>query len=494
MGDRSIVLLDMSPAAGAQGAPLLVAPASQSTALVRAGAPVARAVVVVVSRHESDAAVDTAPLVVQPTRRRRERQRDALVPVAAPSPPLLADSASDMVVAAAVEGMLAGPNATSAAVASDDAAAAVAALETLDALIVNEHAGQAAAPPENLSEDAELAALERASELLAQEAADEIDQAPATPDLEELLLHDPMRWYLHQIGKTPLLVVRGEVNEEAELAKRIESGLAAAARLERETPPPQERIVLQRAIDDGEAAREHLIRANLRLVVSIATKYQGYTTTALTLLDLIQEGNVGLMRAVTKYDYQRGNKFSTYATWWIRQAVTRAIADQQRVIRLPVHMSEAISKLRRVSAQLERALERKPTTDEIAKALGVTPEKVRRTLEAAQRTISLETPVGEDGEHVLGDLIADDRLLAPHDAAGASLLREQIEEVLQKLPWREREIIRLRYGLKDGRYRTLEEVGVEFGITRERIRQIEAVALRKLRHPHLGRKLRGYLE
>jgi len=468
-----------------------VAGATSAATLAWAACGAATAVVVV-SRQQS-AADGAAPVVTQPARRTRHRQHGAPLALVVGAPPPLADPASNLATAAAVEVALAAPTAASAVVASDDAVAAVAALETPEAQIVDERAEEAA-PPENLSDDQELAALERESELLAQQAAEEMDLAPATPDLEELLLNDPMRWYLHQIGKTPLLVVRGEVNEEADLAERIERGLAAAARLEHETPPPQERVVLQRAIDDGEAAREHLIHANLRLVVSIAKKYQGYTTTALTLLDLIQEGNVGLMRAVAKYDYHRGHKFSTYATWWIRQAVTRAIADQQRVIRLPVHMSEAISKLRRISAQLERTLERKPTTDEIAEALGVTPEKVRRTLEAAQRTISLETPVGEDGENVLGDLIADDRLVAPHDAAGASLLREQIEEVLQKLPWREREIIRLRYGLKDGRYRTLEEVGVEFGITRERIRQIEAVALRKLRHPHLGRKLRGYLE
>ena len=473
-------------------APLLAAPAHQPTALIRTPSPVARAIVVV-ALHESDATVDAAPLVEHSTRG-RGRQRPARLVVAASAPPLLADGAGAVVVAPATEGTVAASHATGAVVAEIDATAAVAAAPPLDALIVDERAAEPDAPPENLSEDAELADLERESELLAQEAADEFDQETPAPELEELLLNDPMRWYLHQIGKTPLLVVNKVVNEEADLAERIERGLAAAARLERETPAPLECIALQRAIDDGEAAREHLIRANLRLVVSIARKYQGYTTTALTLLDLSQEGNVGLMRAVAKYDFRLGNKFSTYATWWIRQAVTRAIADQQRVIRLPVHMSEAISKLRRVSAQLERALEREPTTGEIAEALGVTPEKVRRTLEAMQRTISLETPVGEDGDAVLGDLIADDRLVAPHDAAGASLLREQIEDVLQKLPWREREIIRLRYGLKDGRYRTLEEVGVEFGITRERIRQIEAVALRKLRHPHLGRKLRGYLE
>ncbi len=365
-----------------------------------------------------------------------------------------------------------------------DVDVAAAATQALDPLIAD--ADSAAEPPENLSEDAELAALEIESEALVQETAEEMDQAPQTPDLEELLLADPMRWYLHPVGKTPLLVVRGAVNEETALAERIERGGEAARQLER--------IALHRVIDDSAAAREHLIRANLRLVVSIAKKYHAYTNVALTLLDLIQEGNVGLMRAVEKYDYHRGHKFSTYATWWIRQAVTRAIADQQRVIRLPVHVGEAISALRRGRAPLTRDLEREPMIAELAEAVGFSEDKLRRTMDAARSTISLETPVGEEGEHVLGDLIADDRLMAPADLADASLLRQQIDEVLQKLPERERKILQLRYGLKDGRYRTLEEVGVEFGITRERIRQIEAEALRKLRHPHLGKKLRGYLE
>ena len=476
--DPSIVLVDASGAARAVDAPA-----------------VALATAVVPRRMQrACAAVDTVLVVTQSMRRPRRQQRDARVAVAVGASPLPADPAGGVATAAATGVAVTDPNTTVAAVAADDAAAAVAALETLEALIADEHTVEPDTPPEDLGDDAELAALERESELLAQEAAEDLDQEPQTPDLEELLLNDPMRWYLHQIGKTPLLVVNTTINEEAALAERIERGVAAAVRLERETLLPLERIDLQRAIDEGAVAREHLIRANLRLVVSIAKKFAGYTTVALTLLDLIQEGNVGLMRAVAKYDYHRGHKFSTYATWWIRQAVTRAIADQQRVIRLPVHMSEAISKLRRVSAQLARSLERQPTNAELATALGVTEEKVRRTLDASRSTISLETPVGEDGENVLGDLIADNRFVAPSDAADASLLRQQIEEALQKLPERERKIIQLRYGLKDGRYRTLEEVGVEFGITRERIRQIEAVALRKLRHPHLGKKLRGYLE
>jgi RNA polymerase primary sigma factor len=308
------------------------------------------------------------------------------------------------------------------------------------------------------------------------------------PDLTDIALDDPVRMYLQEIGQVPLLSAEQEVT----LAKQMESGDWARARLQREDYSSwKERFTLEEQVEDGIDARQHLIQANLRLVVSIAKKYTSY---GLTMMDLVQEGNIGLMRAVEKFDYTKGHKFSTYATWWIRQAITRAIADQSRTIRLPVHMGEAISQVKRTSHKLQQTMQREPTPEEIADAMGISPTKVRRTLEASMHPLSLEMPVGQEGEGRMGDFIEDERISTPADAAAASMLREQIEEVLQKLPERERKIIQLRYGLKDGRYRTLEEVGVEFGITRERIRQIEAVALRKLRHPHLGKKLRGYLD
>ncbi len=314
------------------------------------------------------------------------------------------------------------------------------------------------------------------------------DTATDASESSDSTLDDSVCMYLQEIGKVPLLTAEQEMN----LAKDIAAGDAARAMIEQQDDiSKQDCTSLEEQVLRGDEARQHLIQANLRLVVSIAKKY---TAHGLTIMDLVQEGNIGLMRAVEKFDYTKGHKFSTYATWWIRQAVTRAIADQGRTIRLPVHMGDAISKVRRMSHKLEQALDHEPTPEEIADAMGVPVEKVRRALKASMRPFSLEMPMGQDGEGRIGDFIEDDGVTNPADMAANSVLREHIEEILQKLPERERRIIQLRYGLHDGRYRTLEEVGVEFGITRERIRQIEAIALRKLRHPYLGKKLRGYLD
>jgi len=313
------------------------------------------------------------------------------------------------------------------------------------------------------------------------------EETHSMPDLNDVALDDPVRMYLQEIGQVALLTAA----EEVMLAKEMEAGHAARARLNAEPLGRVERYECDRLVEIGKDARRRLIQANLRLVVSIAKKYTSY---GLTMMDLIQEGNIGLMRAVEKFDYTKGHKFSTYATWWIRQAITRAIADQSRTIRLPVHMGEAISQVKRTSHRLQQTMQRDPSAEEIASEMGISAGKVRRTLEASMHPLSLEMPVGQEGDGRMGDFIEDDRIATPAEAATMTMLREQIEEVLYKLPERERKIVQLRYGLNDGKYRTLEEVGVEFGITRERIRQIEAVALRKLRHPHLGKKLRGYLE
>jgi RNA polymerase primary sigma factor len=274
-------------------------------------------------------------------------------------------------------------------------------------------------------------------------------------------IDDPVRMYLKEIGKIPLL----KPHEEVELAKRM--------------------------LEGDELAKQRLVEANLRLVVSIAKRYVGR---GMLFLDLIQEGNLGLIKAVEKFDYAKGFKFSTYATWWIRQAITRAIADQARTIRIPVHMVETINKLIRVSRQLLQELGRDPKPEEIAKEMDMSEEKVREIMKIAQDPVSLETPIGEEEDSHLGDFIPDDDALAPAEAAAYSLLKEQIEQVLGSLNEREQKVLKLRFGLEDGRARTLEEVGKEFDVTRERIRQIEAKALRKLRHPSRSKKLRDYLE
>ncbi len=311
-------------------------------------------------------------------------------------------------------------------------------------------------------------------------------------DLEQVLqgeagIDDPLRLYLREIGRISLLTAA----EETQLAQQFERGELALLRLSSDTFVHEERSTLQQWVYEGEGARQHLIQANLRLVVSIAKKYVGR---GLSFLDLIQEGNIGLMRATEKFDYTKGYKFSTYATWWIRQAITRSISDQSRTIRLPVHVGETINRVKKTAHRLQQLLEREPSPAEIAQALDIPEEKVRRVLEAARQPVSLEQPIGDEGDSVLGDFIEDERALAPIDTAAQQLMREQIDCVLARLPERERKIIQLRYGLNDGRYRTLEEVGKEFGITRERIRQIESKVLKKLRHPSYGHTLRSYLD
>ena len=287
----------------------------------------------------------------------------------------------------------------------------------------------------------------------------EIDLEATIP--KGIAVDDPVRMYLKEIGKVPLLTAQ----EEIELAKRMENG--------------------------DEAAKQKLCEANLRLVVSIAKKYVGR---GMLFLDLIQEGNLGLIKAVDKFDWKKGYKFSTYATWWIRQAITRSIADQARTIRIPVHMVETINKLIRVSRQLIQEKGREATPEEIAEEMGISEEKVREILKIAQEPVSLETPIGEEEDSHLGDFIPDEDVPAPAEAAAFSMLKEQLVEVLDTLTEREQKVLKLRFGLEDGRARTLEEVGKKFDVTRERIRQIEAKALRKLRHPSRSKKLKDYLE
>ena len=296
------------------------------------------------------------------------------------------------------------------------------------------------------------------AELMVEEA-NELDIESTIP--KSIAVDDPVRMYLKEIGKVPLLTAE----EEIELAKRMEKG--------------------------DEEAKKRLCEANLRLVVSIAKRYVGR---GMLFLDLIQEGNLGLIKAVDKFDYTKGYKFSTYATWWIRQAITRSIADQARTIRIPVHMVETINKLIRVSRQLLQTYGREPTPDEIAKEMGISVEKVREIQKIAQEPVSLETPIGEEEDSHLGDFIPDEDVPAPAEAAAFSMLKEQLVEVLDTLTDREQKVLKLRFGLEDGRARTLEEVGKEFDVTRERIRQIEAKSLRKLRHPSRSKKLKDYLE
>jgi len=328
-------------------------------------------------------------------------------------------------------------------------------LETLDAYgvtVVNDDAD-----PSSPESDDEAAADQAAAASKNDVLADDIDLSIP----EGISIDDPVRMYLKEIGKVPLLTAE----EEIEIAKRLEQG--------------------------DESAKQKLAEANLRLVVSIAKRYVGR---GMLFLDLIQEGNLGLIKAVEKFDYRKGFKFSTYATWWIRQAITRAIADQARTIRIPVHMVETINKLIRVSRQLLQEYGREPTPEEIAREMNISEAKVREIIKIAQEPVSLETPIGEEEDSHLGDFIPDEDAPAPAEAASFALMKEQLMDVLDTLTPREEKVLRLRFGLDDGHQRTLEEVGKEFNVTRERIRQIEAKALRKLRHPSRSKKLRDYLD
>ncbi len=298
---------------------------------------------------------------------------------------------------------------------------------------------------------------------------------------------DPVRMYLKEIGRVNLLTAE----EEVYLAKKIEAGKKAARALRNFKGTPEERRKLEREKAEGLKAKQRLIESNLRLVVSIAKKYVGR---GLLFLDLIQEGNLGLIRAVEKFDYRKGYKFSTYATWWIRQAITRAIADQARTIRIPVHMVETINKLLRVQSQLLQEYGREAKPEEVAERMGMSVEKVREILKIAQEPVSLETPIGEEEDSELGDFVEDKSILSPLEAAASNLLTEDMKRVLENLSERERKVIEYRFGLVDGTPRTLEEVGKYFGVTRERIRQIESKTIKKLQHPHRSARLKDYLE
>ena len=313
------------------------------------------------------------------------------------------------------------------------------------------------------------------------------EQSKTRVDLDDISAEDTVSLYLKQMGQVPLL----SQPQEVELARQIEEAGKARARLKDRSIPREERTRLMEAIATGEQARTKVVEANTRLVVSVAKKYMGQ---GVPFLDLIQEGNIGLMKAVEKFDYHRGYKFSTYATWWIRQGITRALAQQSRLIRLPVHAGDQIRKIYRTSEMLEQESGRQPTPEEIAKETGLKPTKVEQLLHISRYPISLERPVGDDGDTEFGDFVEDDESLPPTDVAYQQLLRETLEGVLGALSPREARILRLRFGLRDGRAHTLEEVGQKFGLTRERIRQIEHQALGRLRHPHRCKQLRDYLK
>ncbi len=341
------------------------------------------------------------------------------------------------------------------------------------------------------------ALLERENVEVMEEADDEgftltennADQFESALSAEGVAIDDPVKVYLKEIGRVPLLTPEEEVN----LALTIKAGSEAKEKYDADPDAlsEEEKAACLKAIKKGVAARKRLSEANLRLVVSIAKRYVGR---GMQFLDLIQEGNLGLIKAVEKFDHTKGFKFSTYATWWIRQAITRAIADQARTIRIPVHMVETINKVKKVSSQLLHEQGKEPTAEEIAERLEMSVDKVREIMRVAQEPVSLETPIGEEEDSHLGDFIPDDEAPVPAEVASHTLLREQLSEVLDTLTEREEKVLRLRFGLVDGRPRTLEEVGKEFNVTRERIRQIEAKALRKLRHPSRSKKLKDFLD
>ncbi len=342
-------------------------------------------------------------------------------------------------------------------------------------------------------EDAEASgeAFEEVADALRSQGIKLTEEGPGVTEefveVGQISVSDPVRLYLNEIGRYPLLTSQQEV----ELAMHMEAGHRAQARLDEEGLIDEDRAVLGHEIDIGDAAQKQLVQSNLRLVVALARRYVGR---GMALLDLIQEGNVGLMRAVERFDYRRGFKFSTYATWWIRQAISRAIADQGRTIRMPIHVLDSVNKLTRAQREMTQTMGRKPTLDELAFELDIEPARVAELQRIAQDTVSLETPVGEDDDGTLGDLVEDLESDRPADVATFSSLQDQLAMALEGLNEREREVLIMRFGLADGRMRTLEEVGSHFKVTRERIRQLETKALAKLRHPDKSQKLEGFLE
>jgi RNA polymerase primary sigma factor len=362
--------------------------------------------------------------------------------------------------------------------------------DQIDEVILNlQNAGISYVEDSNAEEDPSDTDLSETEDFDEEEpdAEDLADIASNGDDLANIDTDDTIGLYLKEVSRVDLL---SSIEEEVALAKRIEKGREARQELAKGTHSMKKLLQLQADIEDGEEAVDHLITANSRLVISVAKKYMGR---GVPFLDLIQEGNIGLIRATKKFEYQRGHKFSTYATWWIRQAVTRAIADQGRTIRVPVHMGDQINKLLRVQHQLTQKLGREPAVEELAEALEVTPKKVENMIQVSRRPLSLETPTDDEDDSVLGDFIEDDEAPPPDELATLNLLKEHLDEVLEELPPREVRILQLRYGLLDGQAYTLEEVGRKMGVTRERVRQIEAQALTRLRHPSVRRKLRDYL-